>query len=147
MVESAPRSALLQTGETTTDASTTECLRSGDGGNGRHRQLQQTEKLGKTEVGSAGRVASNHISAYHLLITKVSDFGEIQCGVNFKTSWMPIGNVVTVKPSPVLRLIGRDLPFPAQFYLRTTGLGVTGSHPGVPSSHWLSVSCSTRVPS
>src|ERR1039458_8618813 len=52
MVESAPRFALLRTGETTPDANTTECLGYGDGGNGRWRQLQQPEKLSKTEVGS-----------------------------------------------------------------------------------------------
>src|ERR1035437_9965786 len=53
MVESAPRFAPLRTGETGIDANTTECLGYGDGGNGRRRQLQQREKLSKTEVGSA----------------------------------------------------------------------------------------------
>src|ERR1039457_3079468 len=52
MVESAPQSALLRTGETAPDANTTECLGYGDGGNWRWRQLQQREKLSKTEVGS-----------------------------------------------------------------------------------------------
>ena len=32
-------------------------------------------------------------------------------------------------------------------YRPATRLGTNGSHPGVPSSHWLSVSCSTWVPS
>ena len=52
MVESAPRFALLRTGETGLDANTTECLGYGDGGTGRWRQLQQAEKLSNTEVGS-----------------------------------------------------------------------------------------------
>src|ERR1017187_7920753 len=56
MVESAPRFALLRTGETTPDANTTECLGYGGGGNGRRRQLQQPEKLSKTEVGSPARI-------------------------------------------------------------------------------------------
>ncbi len=49
MVESAPQSAILRTGETGADANTTECLGYGDGGNGRWRQLEQREKLSKTE--------------------------------------------------------------------------------------------------
>src|ERR1017187_10985722 len=52
MVESATRFALLRTGETGLDANTAECLGYGDGGNGRQCQLQQREKLSKTEVGS-----------------------------------------------------------------------------------------------
>lgn len=32
-------------------------------------------------------------------------------------------------------------------YRRAFGAGNCGSQPGVPSSHWLSVSCSTWVPS
>src|ERR1035441_8258345 len=55
MVESAPRSARLRTGETGTNANTTECLGYGGGGNWRWRQLQQRPKLSKTEVGSPGR--------------------------------------------------------------------------------------------
>jgi hypothetical protein len=53
MTESAPQSALLRTGETDPNANATECLGYGDGGNGRWRQLQQREKVTKTEVGSA----------------------------------------------------------------------------------------------
>ena len=52
MVESAPRFELLRTGETGPDANTTECLGYGDGVTGWQRQLQQREKLSKTEVGS-----------------------------------------------------------------------------------------------
>src|ERR1035438_10396736 len=59
MVESAPRFALLRTGETTPDANTTECLGYGDGGKGRWRQLQQPEKLSKTEVGSPARIRTS----------------------------------------------------------------------------------------
>ena len=38
-------------------------------------------------------------------------------------------------------------PASALRYRPATRLGAGGSHPGVPSSHWLSVSCSTCVPS
>src|ERR1017187_9181203 len=50
MVESAPRFALLRTGETAPYANTTECLGYGDGGNGRSRQLQQRENLAKRKL-------------------------------------------------------------------------------------------------
>src|ERR1017187_194673 len=59
MVESATRFALLRTGETGLDANTAECLGYGDGGNGRQCQLQQREKLSKTEVGSPARIRTS----------------------------------------------------------------------------------------
>src|ERR1039458_4524370 len=54
MVESAPRLALLRTGETGLNANTTECLGYGEAKNWRWRQLQQREKVTKTGVGSPG---------------------------------------------------------------------------------------------
>src|ERR1017187_9251172 len=53
MVESAPRFALLRTGETGLVANTAECLGYKEGGNGRLCQLQQREKVSETQVGSA----------------------------------------------------------------------------------------------
>src|ERR1039458_9168733 len=53
MVESAPRSEPLRTGETTRCPNTAECLGYGDVGNGRRRQLQQREKVSKTGVTEA----------------------------------------------------------------------------------------------
>src|ERR1017187_10896121 len=51
MVESAPRFALLRTGETGLVANTAECLGYKEGGNGRLCQLQQREKVSKTQIG------------------------------------------------------------------------------------------------
>src|ERR1019366_4254169 len=59
MVESATRFALLRTGETGLDANTAEWLGYGDGGNGRQCQLQQREKVSKTEVGSPARIRTS----------------------------------------------------------------------------------------
>src|ERR1039458_671589 len=77
MVESAPRFALLRTGETTPDANTTECLGYGDGGNGRWRQLQQGEKLSKTEVGSPGNLKYDLLAELQVIENKRRRLGDI----------------------------------------------------------------------